>query len=248
MLAGTTSIESPLARANSADTQLFTASGGEDADASRLFVTFNAEDNSALSTAQVTTPAATQDPVQNLTAIPATVVNIAAGFVTALLAPFLAPGPVTPAQPPLVLFAALDWLRRELQRTFFNRSPNAVADVYTTSEDIGLSGNVLTDGADDTDADGDELTATLVTGPAHGDLTLNSDGSFTYTPDADYNGTDTFTYKVSDEGNWHLHGLLGLFAEAATPTPPPSPSASPPPATRHRWRETTTSARTRTPT
>ena len=110
-----------------------------------------------------------------------------------------------------MLFAVLDWLRREVQRTFFNRSPNAVADVYTTSEDIGLSGNVLTDGADDTDADGDELTATLVTGPAHGDLTLNSDGSFTYTPDADYNGTDTFTYKVSDEGNWHLHGLLGLF-------------------------------------
>ena len=137
--------------------------------------------------------------------------NIAAGFVTALLAPFLAPGPVTPAQPPLMLFAVLDWLRREVQRTFFNRSPNAVADVYTTSEDIGLSGNVLTDGADDTDADGDELTATLVIGPAHGDLTLNSDGSFTYTPDADYNGTDTFTYKVSDEGHWHLHGLLGLF-------------------------------------
>ena len=211
MLAGTTSIGSLTGEGELTDTQLFTSSGAEDTAGSRLFATFNAEDNSALSTAQVTTPAATQDPVQNLMAIPATVVNIAAGFVTALLAPFLAPGPVTPAQPPLMLFAVLDWLRREVQRTFFNRSPNAVADVYTTSEDIGLSGNVLTDGADDTDADGDELTATLVTGPAHGDLTLNSDGSFTYTPDADYNGTDTFTYKVSDEGNWHLHGLLGLF-------------------------------------
>ena len=230
------------------DIQVFTASGAEDNAGSRLFATFNAKDNSALSTAQVTAPAAAQNPVQNLMAIPATVVNIAAGFVTALLAPFLAPGPVTPAQPPLMLFAVLDWLRREVQRTFFNRSPNAVADVYTTSEDIGLSGNVLTDGADDTDADGDELTATLVTGPAHGDLTLNSDGSFTYTPDANYHGTDTFTYKVSDEtdlasarptrvvrrrrphrhrqGHHHRHGRH---------------------ATRLRSRETTTSARTRTP-
>ena len=62
----------------------------------------------------------------------------------------------------------------------------------------------------DDDADGDSLTATLVTGPAHGDLTLNGDGSFTYTPDANYSGTDTFTYKASNAGV-HLHGLLGLF-------------------------------------
>ncbi len=71
-------------------------------------------------------------------------------------------------------------MRREIQRTFFNRSPpNAVVNAYTTSEDVALTGNVLTN---DTDADGDTLTAGVVTGPAHGDLTLNADGSFTYTP------------------------------------------------------------------
>src|SRR5207245_623958 len=51
----------------------------------------------------------------------------------------------------------------------------------------------------DTDVDADTtLTAMVVTGPAHGTLTLNADGSFTYTPAANYNGSDSFTYKAND--------------------------------------------------
>ena len=42
------------------------------------------------------------------------------------------------------------------------------------------------------------LNAGLVVGPANGSLILNSDGSFTYTPDDDYYGTDSFTYKAND--------------------------------------------------
>jgi VCBS repeat-containing protein len=38
----------------------------------------------------------------------------------------------------------------------------------------------------------------LVSGPAHGTLTLNANGSFTYTPAANYNGPDSFTYKAND--------------------------------------------------
>src|SRR5213076_2251327 len=52
--------------------------------------------------------------------------------------------------------------------------------------------------ANDTDIDGDTLSAMLVSGPANGSLTLNTDGSFTYTPNANFNGTDSFTYKVND--------------------------------------------------
>ena len=37
-----------------------------------------------------------------------------------------------------------------------------------------------------------------LSGPAHGSLTLNADGSFTYTPTALYFGTDTFTYQAND--------------------------------------------------
>src|SRR5437867_4412667 len=50
----------------------------------------------------------------------------------------------------------------------------------------------------DTDVDGDPLTAVLVGSPAHGTLSLNNDGSFTYTPALNYNGPDSFTYKAND--------------------------------------------------
>src|SRR5262249_56213861 len=52
--------------------------------------------------------------------------------------------------------------------------------------------------ANESDVDGDPLNAILVSGPAHGSLALNADGSFTYTPDANYNGADSFSYKAND--------------------------------------------------
>src|SRR5213075_1623130 len=71
-------------------------------------------------------------------------------------------------------------------------------DAYTTPEDTTLT--VVAPGvlANDTDIDGDPITAILVDSPAHGTLGLNSDGSFTYTPALNYNGPDTFTYKAND--------------------------------------------------
>ncbi|HXT57090.1 MAG TPA: ELWxxDGT repeat protein [Pirellulales bacterium] len=55
--------------------------------------------------------------------------------------------------------------------------------------------------ANDADPDGDPITAVLVSGPAHGSLTLNADGSFTYTPDAAFRGRDSFTYQATDGSN-----------------------------------------------
>ena len=49
-----------------------------------------------------------------------------------------------------------------------------------------------------TDEEGDPLTASLVDLPDHGNVTLNANGSFTYTPDSGFSGTDTFTYRVND--------------------------------------------------
>ena len=52
--------------------------------------------------------------------------------------------------------------------------------------------------ANDTDVDSSTLTAAKRSDPADGTLTLNANGSFSYTPPSNYNGTDTFTYKASD--------------------------------------------------
>jgi VCBS repeat-containing protein len=76
-----------------------------------------------------------------------------------------------------------------------NDAPIAVDDAFSGDEDTPLAGNVL---ANDTDVEGNALNATLVAGPANGALVLNADGSFTYTPNANFNGTDSFTYRVND--------------------------------------------------
>src|SRR5438045_2502944 len=71
-------------------------------------------------------------------------------------------------------------------------------DSYTTPEDTQLTVSAPGVLANDSDVDGDPLSTILVTGPSHGTLTLNSDGSFTYMPALNYNGVDTFTYKATD--------------------------------------------------
>src|SRR5207249_4385811 len=68
-----------------------------------------------------------------------------------------------------------------------NDAPTAGNDSYTTTEDTPLSVAVPGVLGNDADVEGSALTALLVSGPAHGTLTLNSNGSFTYTPNANYN-------------------------------------------------------------
>ncbi|MXV52617.1 tandem-95 repeat protein, partial [Pedobacter sp. HMF7647] len=65
----------------------------------------------------------------------------------------------------------------------------------TTPEDTPVRGD-LTPGT--SDPDGDPLIYTEVTPPTHGTVVINPDGSYTYTPDSDYNGPDQFTYNVCD--------------------------------------------------
>ena len=83
--------------------------------------------------------------------------------------------------------------------TAVNDAPTAADDAYTTAEDTALT--VAAPGVlgNDTDPDGNTADRrAVVAGPSHGTLTLNANGSFTYTPAANYNGTDSFTYRASD--------------------------------------------------
>src|SRR5919108_4540585 len=77
-------------------------------------------------------------------------------------------------------------------------TPVAADDAYSTNEDAPLTAAAPGRARNDSDPDGDPLTASVLSGPAHGTLTLNADGSFTYTPAANFNGTDSFTYKAGD--------------------------------------------------
>jgi len=95
-----------------------------------------------------------------------------------------------------------DGLCRRLNLAAAVTPPQALDHAYTTDEDISVSGNVLTDDTGDgvdPDNDGDSLTAVLEIGPSDGTLTtFDSDGSFSYEPDENFNGTDSFTYMAND--------------------------------------------------
>src|SRR5438046_2511281 len=68
--------------------------------------------------------------------------------------------------------------------------------LQTLNEHISFPG-VLTN---DTEVFGANLSAILLSGPAHGILNLSSNGGFSYTPATNYNGTDSFSYQASDRG------------------------------------------------
>jgi VCBS repeat-containing protein len=73
--------------------------------------------------------------------------------------------------------------------------PTAVRDQFAADEGEIITGNVL---ANDTANNGVTLAARLVRLPENGTLTLNADGSFTYTPEAGFAGTDFFLYRATD--------------------------------------------------
>ncbi|MGD8634696.1 MAG: Ig-like domain-containing protein, partial [Anaerolineales bacterium] len=97
--------------------------------------------------------------------------------------------------------------------------PNAVDDAYSTTEDLPLI--VSTPGllSNDTDASWDTLTTTLDTPPSHGIAVVNLDGSFSYTPTANYFGTDSFTYLACDAGASCDGATVDLMINAVPDSP-----------------------------
>ena len=87
-----------------------------------------------------------------------------------------------------------------------NRAPVAADQALSGTEDMPVTGSV---GA--ADPDGDALSYGVGAGPGHGRLVLESDGRFTYRPDVDYAGTDSFRIEVAD-------GRGGVTSQTVTVT------------------------------
>ncbi len=104
-----------------------------------------------------------------------------------------------------------------------NRAPSAAADAYRTRyrEElvVDAADGVL---ANDTDLDGDPLTALLVAGPANGVLVLDADGGFSYLPAPDFTGVDGFSYRASD-GDLESDTVEVEIVVEEPPVGPPGP-------------------------
>ena len=75
---------------------------------------------------------------------------------------------------------------------------DAIADINNTFVGQPVTGNVLTN---DEDFEGDAQTVTANTQPDNGTVVMNPDGTYTYTPNPDFTGEDTFEYTICDDGN-----------------------------------------------
>ena len=102
-----------------------------------------------------------------------------------------------------------------------NDAPIAVDDSHNVAEDNTLA--VATDSgviANDFDIEEDGLSAVLTRRPSNGVLTLNADGSFIYTPNADFNGSDVFRYKVNDgTGDSNINAIVSITVNPVNDAP-----------------------------
>ncbi|SHN32440.1 Ig-like domain-containing protein, partial [Chitinophaga sp. CF418] len=96
-----------------------------------------------------------------------------------------------------------------------NNAPTGTGDTKTTEQDTPVNGAVS-----GTDPDGDVLTFTKGTDPAHGSVVVNADGTYTYTPAAGYTGTDNFNIVISDGKGGTTTVTVNITVTAKTSTPP----------------------------
>ncbi|MBO1928237.1 retention module-containing protein, partial [Thiomicrorhabdus sp. 6S2-11] len=91
-----------------------------------------------------------------------------------------------------------------------NTPPIANDDLFETDEDVPLIFTVDDLLGNDTDAEGDNLTVISVTQPENGDLVDNGDGTYTYTPNENYNGSDSFNYQITDGNGGTSEATVGI--------------------------------------
>jgi VCBS repeat-containing protein len=95
-----------------------------------------------------------------------------------------------------------------------NAAPVAQGAVVNGTEDVVLHGSLAA-----TDDDGDPLAFSAATGPQHGSLSVNSDGTYTYTPDANYTGPDGFTFQAGDGIGTSNIAAVSIFLDPVNDAP-----------------------------
>jgi hypothetical protein len=97
-------------------------------------------------------------------------------------------------------------------------APRAANDTYVALEgtELVVAGQGVL--ANDADPDSASLTAVVQTLPANGRVSLDTNGRFTYTPSADFVGTDTFTYIAGDGDLWSEEATVSIDVRHLPPT------------------------------
>jgi hypothetical protein len=110
-------------------------------------------------------------------------------------------------------------------------APLATNDTYSATTGVQLTVPAPGVLSNDSDADGDALTAIKVTDSGSGSVNLASNGSFTFTSGGSFTGARTFTYRASDGiATSNLATVtINVTAPAPTPTPTPAPTPAPTP-------------------
>ncbi|MGD9971217.1 MAG: DUF4347 domain-containing protein, partial [Sulfuricurvum sp.] len=82
----------------------------------------------------------------------------------------------------------------DISSNIYIHAPVASNTAITLDEDSHAGGTLPVS----TDADGDSITYATYSDPSHGTLSIAGNGAYTYTPNTDYHGSDSFSYKVTD--------------------------------------------------
>lgn len=90
-----------------------------------------------------------------------------------------------------------------------NKAPTASTAMVTTQTEVAIEDILKA-----SDPEGDSLTFSLVTEPILGVVVINSDGNYTYTPNLETTGSDSFTFAVSDGVNSQVTAMVDITIEA----------------------------------
>ena len=159
------------------------------------------------STAPTSAVSSTAVAAQLLPVAPASPVSVLLAWVG--LGPLLTDAPVAPVQAP-ALWGLVEWVRRQGQHTLSNKTPATAYNPAETSQSVDgvISGDLHAF---------DPLMFTGTQASEHGSVVVNRDGTFVYTPDADFartGGSDTFSLEVEDGATYKLSGPVGLLQSA----------------------------------